>query len=145
MTDSADTPTPLDAEPIAGDGDDTAEVIAPTEVTPGEGADDGGGPSGDSITEPAKVMRIGGMVKQLLEEVRNTDLDDASRERLADEPDGPAGRLPAPTSAEAAAPAAGRAPRRARRTGRGSTADRYVPLARGSLVAGAPLAGVLGS
>ncbi|MEM8745614.1 MAG: proteasome activator [Actinomycetota bacterium] len=84
MTDSADTPTPLDAEPIAGDGDDTAEVIAPTEVTPGEGADDGGGPSGDSITEPAKVMRIGGMVKQLLEEVRNTDLDDASRERLAE-------------------------------------------------------------
>ncbi|MEM9038869.1 MAG: proteasome activator [Actinomycetota bacterium] len=89
MTDSADTPTPLDAEPIADADDDVSEVIAPTEVTPGNeagGADGDAGavPSGDSITEPAKVMRIGGMVKQLLEEVRNTDLDDASRERLAE-------------------------------------------------------------
>ena len=39
---------------------------------------------GDSVTEPAKVMRIGSMVKQLLEEVRTTDLDEASRERLAE-------------------------------------------------------------
>ena len=38
----------------------------------------------NAITEPAKVMRIGGMVKQLLEEVRSTELDDASRERLAE-------------------------------------------------------------
>jgi len=39
---------------------------------------------GDSVTEPAKVMRIGSMVKQLLEEVRNANLDEASRERLAE-------------------------------------------------------------
>ena len=39
---------------------------------------------GDAVTEPAKVMRIGSMVKQLLEEVRTTDLDEASRERLAE-------------------------------------------------------------
>ena len=38
----------------------------------------------ESITEPAKVMRIGSMVKQLLEEVRAADLDAASRERLAE-------------------------------------------------------------
>jgi hypothetical protein len=38
----------------------------------------------ESITEPAKVMRIGSMVKQLLEEVRSAPLDEASRERLAE-------------------------------------------------------------
>jgi hypothetical protein len=37
-----------------------------------------------SVTEPAKVMRIGSMVKQLLEEVRAAPLDEASRERLAE-------------------------------------------------------------
>ncbi len=37
-----------------------------------------------AVTEPAKVMRIGSMVKQLLEEVRQAPLDDASRERLAE-------------------------------------------------------------
>lgn len=36
------------------------------------------------MTEPGKVMRIGSMIKQLLEEVRTTDLDEASRERLAE-------------------------------------------------------------
>ena len=34
------------------------------------------------IEQPAKVMRIGSMVKQLLEEVRSAPLDDASRLRL---------------------------------------------------------------
>ena len=36
----------------------------------------------DMIEQPAKVMRIGSMVKQLLEEVRSAPLDDASRLRL---------------------------------------------------------------
>jgi hypothetical protein len=36
----------------------------------------------DMIEQPAKVMRIGSMVKQLLEEVRQAPLDDASRNRL---------------------------------------------------------------
>ncbi|MCW2614051.1 MAG: hypothetical protein JWN08_1045 [Frankiales bacterium] len=36
----------------------------------------------DQISQPAKVMRIGSMVKQLLEEVRTAPLDDASRIRL---------------------------------------------------------------
>lgn len=35
------------------------------------------------VSSPAKVMRIGTMVKQLLDEVRNTDLDEKGRERLA--------------------------------------------------------------
>jgi len=38
----------------------------------------------NSVTEPAKVMRIGSMVKQLLEEVRGAELDQGSRERLAE-------------------------------------------------------------
>jgi hypothetical protein len=38
----------------------------------------------ETVTEPAKVMRIGSMVKQLLEEVRASSLDEASRERLAE-------------------------------------------------------------
>jgi hypothetical protein len=38
----------------------------------------------ETVTEPAKVMRIGSMVKQLLEEVRSSALDEASRERLAE-------------------------------------------------------------
>jgi hypothetical protein len=36
----------------------------------------------DAIGEPAKVMRIGTMIKQLLEEVRAAPLDEASRARL---------------------------------------------------------------
>jgi hypothetical protein len=38
----------------------------------------------DMIEQPAKVMRIGSMVKQLLEEVRQAPLDEASRSRLRD-------------------------------------------------------------
>ena len=36
----------------------------------------------DMVEQPAKVMRIGTMIKQLLEEVRAAPLDDASRSRL---------------------------------------------------------------
>ena len=38
----------------------------------------------ETVTAPAKVMRIGSMVKQLLEEVRMSPLDEASRERVAE-------------------------------------------------------------
>jgi hypothetical protein len=38
----------------------------------------------DLIEQPAKVMRIGSMIKQLLEEVRNAPLDEAGRTRLAE-------------------------------------------------------------
>jgi hypothetical protein len=37
---------------------------------------------GAMVEQPAKVMRIGTMIKQLLEEVRSAPLDDASRLRL---------------------------------------------------------------
>lgn len=41
-------------------------------------------PVTETVTEPAKVMRIGSMVKQLLEEARTSPLDEASRERMAE-------------------------------------------------------------
>jgi hypothetical protein len=36
----------------------------------------------ETVEQPAKVMRIGSMIKQLLEEVRQAPLDEASRSRL---------------------------------------------------------------
>ncbi|WP_306323795.1 MULTISPECIES: bacterial proteasome activator family protein [unclassified Streptomyces] len=39
-------------------------------------------PVTDMVEQPAKVMRIGSMIKQLLEEVRAAPLDEASRQRL---------------------------------------------------------------
>ncbi|MBA3234130.1 MAG: bacterial proteasome activator family protein [Propionibacteriales bacterium] len=51
------------------------------EVAPStEGDDDR--PLTDLVDQPAKVMRIGSMIKQLLEEVRGSSLDEASRARL---------------------------------------------------------------
>ena len=51
---------------------------------PGADGEAGAGPGdpADAIGEPAKVMRIGTMIKQLLEEVRAAPLDEASRVRL---------------------------------------------------------------
>src|SRR5437868_9935608 len=40
------------------------------------------GPASETVEQPAKVMRIGSMIKQLLEEVRAAPLDEASRSRL---------------------------------------------------------------
>ena len=48
------------------------------------GDGEGNGSIGDMVEQPAKVMRIGTMIKQLLEEVRAAPLDDASRNRLRD-------------------------------------------------------------
>jgi hypothetical protein len=36
------------------------------------------------VEQPAKVMRIGSMIKQLLDEVRQAPLDEAGRQRLAE-------------------------------------------------------------
>ncbi len=38
----------------------------------------------DMVEQPAKVMRIGSMIRQLLEEVKSAPLDEASRNRLRD-------------------------------------------------------------
>jgi hypothetical protein len=68
---------------LSNGNDDDIEVIGGGDprLTPAAQDDDD-----RSITalveQPAKVMRIGTMIKQLLEEVRAAPLDDASRNRL---------------------------------------------------------------
>ena len=51
-----------------------AELLTPT----AEGDDT----EHEFVSEPAKVMRVGSMIKQLLDEVRSTELDEPSRQRL---------------------------------------------------------------
>lgn len=49
----------------------------------GPGGTSSDGTPTETVSEPAKVMRVGSMVKQLLDEVKSAPLDDRSRERLA--------------------------------------------------------------
>ncbi len=71
-----------DGQPEAADAAVEAAVRNFAAEQSGEaGADEQVNPA-DAIGEPAKVMRIGTMIKQLLEEVRSAPLDEASRERL---------------------------------------------------------------
>lgn len=57
--------------------DETGETITPegVPVKPGQSV-------GDLVAQPAKVMRIGSMIRQLLEEVKHAPLDERSRLRL---------------------------------------------------------------
>ena len=50
------------------------------EVLPADGAE----PPKEVVEQPAKVMRIGSMIKQLLDEVRQSPLDERARSRLAE-------------------------------------------------------------
>ncbi len=68
-----DSPEASTATVIGPDGQ-PIEVPLPTERREG--------PLTDLVEQPAKVMRIGGMVRQLLEEVKAAPLDEASRIRL---------------------------------------------------------------
>jgi len=52
------------------------DVLVPSVVQPGEEE------PRESVESPGKVMRIGSMIKGLLEEVRQSELDEPSRERL---------------------------------------------------------------
>ncbi|HVI17332.1 MAG TPA: bacterial proteasome activator family protein [Gaiellales bacterium] len=72
-----------------GDGDQHVMVVGPDGRPVGMARvpqQDGDGQEqqgvGAMVEQPAKVMRIGTMIKQLLEEVRSAPLDDASRNRL---------------------------------------------------------------
>ena len=59
-------------------GPDGQAVPTPTEET------DADREVTDLVEQPAKVMRIGSMIRQLLEEVKSAPLDEASRNRLAE-------------------------------------------------------------
>jgi len=70
---------------IGPDGRPVATV--PASAVSGEegGSDEDGERSPtDLVEQPAKVMRIGSMIRQLLEEVKAAPLDEASRQRLRD-------------------------------------------------------------
>lgn len=56
------------------------EVLSPD----GVGTESSGEDKTEEIESPGKIIRIGSMVKQLLEEVRNTSLDEAARDQLRD-------------------------------------------------------------
>ena len=75
---------------------------------PGEDGDDENQGVGGMVEQPAKVMRIGTMIKQLLEEVRAAPLDEAVAQPAARDPrelhQGAGGR-PRPRAARRAAPA----------------------------------------
>jgi len=47
-------------------------------------APDAPAPQGEVITEPAKLLRIASMVRELLDETRQASLDDSGRKRLAE-------------------------------------------------------------
>jgi hypothetical protein len=79
--DAPQTTTELDAT-----GALRPEVLdpnAPAGPSPeGDGSEKATEAQTESIEQPAKLLRIGSMVKQLLEEVRQAPLDEASRGRL---------------------------------------------------------------
>ena len=68
------------SEPNVGapDSSPDQDVLVPSVVQDQQEQD----PPRESVESPGKVMRIGSMIKQLLEEVRQTELDEPSRERL---------------------------------------------------------------
>ncbi|MDI3194243.1 bacterial proteasome activator family protein [Pseudarthrobacter sp. AL07] len=97
MSDPTDT-QPADV-PVEGRTLDNGEPAMPAAASPAGAGADAPGPvstdpaaSGkakgsnlqDLVDEPAKVMRIGTMIRQLLAEVKSAPLDDAARERLAE-------------------------------------------------------------
>ncbi|MFG1697384.1 bacterial proteasome activator family protein [Nonomuraea sp. NPDC049309] len=56
-------------------------VVGPDFQSHGDGGEDDRSVT-NLVEQPAKVMRIGSMIRQLLEEVRAAPLDEASRKRL---------------------------------------------------------------
>ncbi|MCB7135059.1 bacterial proteasome activator family protein [Cellulosimicrobium marinum] len=91
MADDTPDPRPDETSDETAQPDDAPERV--TVVTPGGvgvsvvESDDAADPDRNPATvieEPAKVMRIGGMIKKLLEEVRDAPLDEAARSRLAE-------------------------------------------------------------
>lgn len=57
-------------------------VVGPDGMAIGGGEPGGERPVVEMVEQPAKVMRIGSMIRQLLEEVRAAPLDEKSRARL---------------------------------------------------------------
>ncbi|MGO4383880.1 bacterial proteasome activator family protein [Specibacter sp. RAF43] len=93
MTEKAHTP----ANGLAAEGKvlDDSELISAVEGSAAAASSESAGRDAeklgngrssvaDLVDQPAKVMRIGTMIKQLLDEVKSAPLDDAARSRLAE-------------------------------------------------------------
>ncbi|GHC97638.1 peptidyl-prolyl cis-trans isomerase [Nocardiopsis terrae] len=69
----------------ADNQEDPEVMVVGTDEDHGSGGEDGSGEPRsltDMVEQPAKVMRIGSMIRQLLDEVKAAPLDEASRARL---------------------------------------------------------------
>jgi hypothetical protein len=83
MTPASDDPRPVEHGEVLLPGGQAGPVGgANTGPAPSGPGPDGDGDGAADVAEPAKVMRVGTMIKQLLEEVRATQLDEAGREGL---------------------------------------------------------------
>lgn len=76
-------PAPQAARGQGQDGPAQQPVVVMTQQGMGVAGGDAPNPA-EQVERPDKVMRIGSMVKQLLEEVRSAPLDDRGRARLAE-------------------------------------------------------------
>src|SRR5688572_10287445 len=75
--------TPSHVVIVGPDGQPVAVPTASLQQVHGSDSDEDSESDLSSLVEqPAKVMRIGSMIRQLLEEVKSAPLDDASRQRL---------------------------------------------------------------
>jgi hypothetical protein len=66
------------------DGNEPRVLIVGQDGMSVQGGEGGGESVADMVAQPAKVMRIGTMIKQLLDEVKAAPLDEASRVRLTE-------------------------------------------------------------
>ncbi len=86
VTENPVTENPVTENEAAGSGAigcDGSGAIAPDEILAGGDRDEQGEErKTESVNEPARVLRIGSMVKTLLDEVRAAPLDERSRVRL---------------------------------------------------------------
>ncbi len=71
------------AQPVDSATPDRPEVLAPG-IKLDAAADADAATDDETIDSPAKIIRVGSMVKQLLEELRNTPLDEAARDHMVD-------------------------------------------------------------
>jgi Protein of unknown function (DUF2587) len=68
--------------PVTDSSNDNLNVNPDQVLAPGESGEQAEDANTDYISQPAKVMRIGSMVKVLLDEARSAPLDEAGRTRL---------------------------------------------------------------
>jgi hypothetical protein len=76
--------TPQDSPPLEPIPAVPIETSSPEpgQAEPGKETPGAEGPPTETITEPAKLLRIASMVRELLEETRHASMDEAGRKRL---------------------------------------------------------------